>query len=122
MKLRLTSDSIRLRLGPAEVGRLVERGQIGHRVAFAPGQSLAFTLAIDPALTAVRASFDDGRLRVELPAAVARRWAGSADEVSIRAEQPVPEGRPLSIRVEKDFECLHGEAEDNADTFPHPGG
>jgi hypothetical protein len=27
---------------------------------------------------------------------------------------------PLHILVEKDFQCLHGDAETNADAFPNP--
>ena len=117
MKLRLTATSIRLRLGPDDVDHLIRTGTVAHAVTFAPGQSLTFELTVGPH-PAVRAAFAAGRVRVDLPDAVARRWAASPDEVSIRGDQPVPGRPPLSVLIEKDFECLHGEQDGPA--FPNP--
>lgn len=66
----------------------------------------------------VGASFNNGVLQVRLSADRLASWADGS-EVSIRVT-----AGPLSILVEKDFECLHKDAasaDDNADTFPHPG-
>ncbi len=118
MKLRLKGDSIRLRLGPREVRDLLAGTPVTEETRFAPGRSLAFALAAAPGAAAVTATFADGRLTVAVPADVVRRWATSAEAVEIRGDQDAGGGRRLSILVEKDFECLHGEDADDA--FPNP--
>jgi len=119
MKLRLKGDSIRLRLGPGEVQRLLAAGSVVERTGFGLGlASLSYSLEVSPAARAVSAGFDAGRLRVTVPAAEARAWAASAERVAIAADQDAGDGRRLSILVEKDFECLHGQ--DGDDAFPNP--
>ncbi len=108
MKLRLKGDSVRLRLGPGEVGRLLEHGSVAERTRLGPAE-LGYRLEASAAATAVSATFDGGTLTLTVPAAIARRWATSPDEVGIRADQDAGGGRRLAILIEKDFECLHGE-------------
>ena len=119
MKLRLNGDSIRIRVGPAEVRQVAQGQPLVARTRFAPGATLTVTLSIGPA-EATAATFDGRDLRVTLPAPAARRWAAADDQVSVGGTQDAGDGRRLSIVVEKDFECLHGEQEGEA--FPHPGG
>ena len=119
MKLRLKADSVRLRLGPAEVDDLARTGLVTAATHFGPAATLAYSLAVSPDAAAVTVAFSDGHLRVTLPAAAARRWAAAADQVSVRGDQDAGDGRRLSVLIEKDFECLHGEdAADDA--FPNP--
>ena len=117
MKLRLKGDSVRLRLGPGEVERLVRTGSVAERTRFGPA-TLGYAVEVSTVAGGVSATFEAGTLRVTVPAAVARRWAGAADEVGIAADQDAGDGRRLTILIEKDFECLHGEDADEA--FPNP--
>ena len=118
MKLRLKGDSVRLRLGPAEVHRLVEVGSVAEQTRFGPA-SLAYVVELSAAADVVGATFDGRTLRVSVPAVAGRRWAASAEAVEIRADQPAGDGRRLTILIEKDFECLHGE-DAGDDAFPNP--
>ena len=110
---------MRLRVSQAEVSRIRSSGVVRQHVAFGPGQRLTYELRI-VAGGRVGASFDDGRIRVTLPRAVAARWQ-APDEVSIRGEQELPGGERLKILVEKDFQCLvPREGEDQSGLFPNP--
>jgi hypothetical protein len=47
------------------------------------------------------------------------RWA-SSDQIGIEGEQAVDNQTSLRILIEKDFACIDGSDEQNADTFPNP--
>ena len=42
------------------------------------------------------------------------------DQVGIEGRQPVDNETSLQILIEKDFACIDGNDEENADTFPNP--
>ncbi len=113
MKLRFHSNSLRLRLSQSDVARLAGGDSVEEAVTFAPGQTLIYSIE-SGAGDEIAASFENGRIRVTLPSAPARRWIES-DEAGI-------EGLSGSLRVlvEKDFQCIHPESEEDADSFPNP--
>lgn len=119
MKLRILGNSLRLRVSQAEMSQIRSRGVVRQHVAFGPGRRLTYELRT-VADGRVCASFDDERICVTLPRAVAARWQ-EPDEVSIRGEQALPGGERLKILVEKDFQCLvPREDEDQSGLFPNP--
>ena len=113
MKLRFHNDSLRLRLSQPEVARLKETGRVETSVTFAPGQALLYSIETGPD-GAVSATFEQGRIRVHLPAATARQWIDS-DQTGVESS-----GSPLHILIEKDYQCLHKSSPDDADAFPNP--
>jgi len=118
MKLRFQGNTLRLRLSQSDVARLSEAGRVEEHVSFAAGQSLDYAIesrATEPAETdEIRASFDGGRILVSLPGAAARRWVESS-ETGIEAVSG-----PVRVLIEKDFQCLHRDAEQDGDAFPNP--
>jgi len=60
------------------------------------------------------ASFEDGKIRVTLEPAATKRWIEGSD-VGIEGWSG-----PLRVLVEKDFQCLHGDADKDGDAFPNP--
>jgi hypothetical protein len=117
MKLRIKGDSIRLRLLRPEVEALIAGGVVRELTHLPPGEAFGYELRCDPRAAAVSARFEGGCIRVVVPEARARAWGGS-DEVDIRAEQPIAEGR-LMILIEKDFPCLTDRPfEDDRGAFP----
>jgi hypothetical protein len=114
MKLRIHGNSLRLRLNRAEVERLSETGRVEEVVQFAPNVAFRYVLETAADGDAPRALYDNGGVRVLVPAAAAREWA-TTERVAIAGEQAT-----LNILVEKDFQCLHGDAELDADAFPNP--
>ncbi len=122
MKLRIRSNSIRVRLTQGEVRQLAETGEVGETLGFPGGGWLVYTVMAGEGTRWVTATFNDGLISIHLPATMVREWA-EGEAVSIRGEVPVEEDATLSILVEKDFECLHrnpSKQDEDADTFPHP--
>ena len=118
MKLRIENSSIRFRLTQTEVSHFAESGSISA-VTPLGGRTLIYSLQSSDTAGAVRATFDDARIAVIVPDAMADNWA-STDDVGIRAEQDTG-GDVLQILIEKDFQCFHREkARRNADAYPHP--
>lgn len=123
MKLRIQGNSLRLRLRRSEVRQLADGGRVEERTAFGPAAAAALVYALlADDVTHVTASFEEGRLDVRVPHAVAAAWAGG-DQIGIEASQPAGGGELLRILIEKDFECIDappGESQDDA--FPNPRG
>jgi hypothetical protein len=113
MKLRFHGNTLRLRLSQSDVARLAETGRVEERVMFGAGQTLAYVL--ETAETdGVGASFEGGKIRVTLSRAAAKRWMEGFETGIERSSGE------LRVLVEKDFQCMHGDAEANADAFPNP--
>ena len=115
MKVRCTANHLRFRLRKSDVEELSSRQSVRETIHVAPGQSLAFELAIAPAEVAAP-SFLEGLLRIALPAAAARHWI-ETEEVGIELQHRLDNGDVLDILIEKDFPCKHQPQEDKGDTF-----
>lgn len=119
MKLRTTSNSIRLRLSQTDVRAFAEHGAIEEEliVNAAGGQRFVYRLERDPNAVEVGASLVNNRLTVSVPARVADVWTSTE---LVGFENDGASSAP-GILVEKDFNCLEPRAgEDDKDTFPHP--
>ena len=120
MKLRIKGNSLRLRVTPSEMSRLLETGRIDETVYFAADENARLTYALEhaPVASAIAVRYSRQEVAVVLSSAEARRWAANTD-VGIYAETVVKNG-PLEVAVEKDFACLDKSDAENMDTFPHP--
>lgn len=123
MKLRILGNSIRFRLGKAEVESFGRDGSIQETVRFGglPENDLRYTLQkIDDSSFA--GSFSNGNIVIGIPRSVADSWV-SNEEVSISGQQKLDESTNLKFLIEKDFVCLNAHNdEDQTDRFPHPNG
>jgi hypothetical protein len=121
MKLRLQSNSIRLRLKRGEVEQLAKSGHVEEKIIIgaAPGDIFRYALQSSRAVSAPQAILEKQGIFVLVPIESVSRWA-SGDDVGIEAKLPVGDGRQLQVLIEKDFACLTGPAEENIDTFPNP--
>jgi hypothetical protein len=122
MKLRLQSNSIRLRLKQKEVALLATTGCVEEKIITGAGPDDVFHYVLESshAVSAPHACLKKNGLLVQVPLERAIRWANS-DEVGIEALVEVGGNQQLQVLIEKDFACLDGTDEQNADTFPHPG-
>ena len=116
MKLRIKGNSIRLRLTRSEVETFGEDGHIEEMVSFGGREHPGFIYALESGSTQnLCASFEQGRLSVQVPQTIAAQW--------VKSEQVGFNGNDgdLQILVEKDFVCLTPrEGEDEGDNYPHP--
>lgn len=122
MKLRIKDNSLRLRLSRGEIDAFRREGVLTSRVFFPCRALFAYELRIDPETEAPTARFDGVTITLLLPPAQAEEWATS-DRVGIAATVEIEHSSDLHLLIEKDFECLHrdGDEEDKEDLFPHPG-
>lgn len=119
MKLRIHGNSLRLRLNRAEVAELADKGRVESSIEFSPWAKLSYSVEVIKDLAAAGAVCLAGDIRVQVPENDVREWA-KTERVEIAAEQPLGDGRRLSILVEKDFQCMHKEGEEDVEAFPNP--
>lgn len=120
MKLRIKGNSLRVRLTPSEMTRLLETGRIAETIHFASDENACLTYALEhtPDDVAISVRYAPREVTVVLSSAEARRWS-SGDDVGLYGETATARG-PLQLAVEKDFACLDKNDAENVDTFPHP--
>ncbi len=119
MKLRIHGNSLRLRLSQSEVSQFSKTGFVEDSLQLGPGANFAYTLESSSSIPAPHASYQNGWFRIQVPAAMGTEWF-STDRVGIAGEQPLASGKTLSILVEKDFQCLHGDVARDPDAYPNP--
>jgi uncharacterized protein DUF7009 len=118
MKLRIQGDSLRLRVGPAEVQQLIAAGRVVETIHFAPGVHLSYALQHSAAASRIAVSHALHEVTVIVPTSVAHAWA-NGDDVGIYAAVPNGSGS-LALAIEKDFACLDSAHDGNRDTYPNP--
>jgi NOL1/NOP2/fmu family ribosome biogenesis protein len=119
MKLRIKGDSLRLRIAPAEMARLLETGCVEDTIHFGQDKDAQLTYALEHGdVRAIALRHEPARVAVVLPVESAREWARGED-VGVYGRVAVAGGR-LEIAVEKDWACLDKSDRENADTFPNP--
>ena len=118
MKLRIQGGSLRLRLNQSEVAQFSKTGYVEETIEFAPGSSFSYVLESCSKLEVPQALFRNGELRVQMPAGAANDWV-TTDRVGVSSEQSAGSVKRLSIVIEKDFKCLHGDDPD-PNAYPNP--
>jgi hypothetical protein len=120
MKLRIKGNSLRLRVTPTEVARLLKTGRIEETIHFSPEREARLTYALEhaPNGNAMSLRYQAQEITVVLSSETAHHWV-DGDQVGIDGDFAVMGGE-LKILVEKDFACLDESHADNQDTFPNP--
>jgi hypothetical protein len=106
MKLRITGNSLRLRLDTGELAALAGAGKLEEAVEFTDGGRLSYSLELSDELARPNATFDGSRIRLFLPAGQGRSWITS-DLVGIEETIATGDGKELKVLVEKDLLCPH---------------
>jgi hypothetical protein len=118
MKMRVQGNVIRYRLNRPEVAEFARSGKVSSSVVFPGNRRLTYSLIRGGTETTAR--FEDGEIRLEVPAVVASEWT-STDVVGITEKAIIGSGDHLEIVIEKDFQCMHkGEAAKDPDAYPNP--
>ena len=118
MKLRINTNSIRLRLSKTDVIKLATDGYLEERVSF--GDTVfSYSLRSKADAHELSANFKAAKINVFMPKMFARDWADN-DVVGLDTYMPVGESDSLYILVEKDFKCIEKSAEDQSDNYENP--
>jgi hypothetical protein len=122
MKLRLKDNSIRVRLLRSEVEALAGEGRIEAHTLLSPTDAwgrLSYAIEHAERYRTLGVSLVDREIRVTAPSRDILAWARS-EQVGVYGEQVVFGGATLTVALEKDFACIDGSDQDNADTFENP--
>jgi len=123
MKLRLTPNSVRIRLNQSEVAKFTNAGELSERVEF-PGPTptaFVYTLRFSSGPETGAAHFRDGEMALTVPQEEANLWANAANQVGLYYTQGSHGGQSLRISIEKDFQCVDGPPEErNPAAYPNP--
>lgn len=114
MKLRLESNSVRLRIKKSDLQILKEKNSI-HETVFFPGGSFEYRLSTSDNENEVTVRMQSHLLEVIIPSNEATLWM-SNDETGIYHAITFA-NHSLDIIIEKDFPCKDKSVEENQDTF-----
>jgi hypothetical protein len=116
MKLRIRSNTLRLRLNQKEVEALSAGEVIKEKIDFPGSTALSYILTTAPSGEA-QLSFENGTIHITAPRVPLMNWV-SSDEVGIYFTLQTGE-KPLKISIEKDLACIDGpEEERDPHAFP----
>ncbi len=116
MKIRMTTDSIRIRIRKSELDQLMSHSYIEDSITFGADDIFRYGLVISDEATTLLGEYKDSSIQIFIPKAIAMNWART-DLVSLEENIAVDEGQQLHLLVEKDFPCLDRTEEDYDDTF-----
>lgn len=114
MKLRLEKNSIRYRLGKADLARLKQNGFVEEIVTF-PAAILKYELRV-VRQDELSAAIANNSVIINIPRDMANTFF-NPDEVGIYRSLAVKNAKTLDIIIEKDFPCKDRPGEDRSDKF-----
>lgn len=115
MKIRISGNSIRLRLTQSEVSNFVNHGKVRSSCQIG-SQTLAYEITQDEAVNQITANMSNQTITVSVPKEIAHFW-----DIDTRVGFDTKDEKGLYILIEKDFQCLKPRPnEDESDNFPNP--
>jgi hypothetical protein len=120
MKLRIKGNSLRLRVSPSEMCRLMETGRVEETIYFGDqeDEKLTYALEHNSKSTEMTLRYRAQEVTVLIPTTEVEMWK-EGDQVGMYGEIGTGHRR-MELVVEKDFACLDKGEEENEDTFPNP--
>ena len=118
MKLRIKGNSLRLRLSKTEVQQLSKKNIIAEMISFGDSM-LGYSLTAKTGIEKPEALFTDNNIIVSVPDTFAAAWPDN-QIVGTDCEQEIGENIFLKILIEKDFQCLDENTEDQSDNYINP--
>jgi hypothetical protein len=121
MKLRVKGNSMRFRVSRSELNQLISGGIIEETVRFAPQPEAFLTYALESSadVSAISVRYHLQRVGVVLESNQLQTWS-EPDQIGIYTSVAIGANDQLELIIEKDFACLTGSDDDNADTFSNP--
>jgi hypothetical protein len=121
MKLRISGNSLRLRVSPTELARFQAEGRIEETIHFAAAPQAKLTYALESASqpSPVKVRYGSNEVTVILSEDRVRIWSAES-EVGLYDTVEIGSAGSLNIIVEKDFACVDRSDAENIDTFPNP--
>lgn len=121
MKLRIKGNTLRLRVSRSELARLLRGDRVEDAIQFtaAPESRLTYGLHAAEQSQPVAIVWKPQSVTVLLSEEQMKTWA-SETEVGVYKAIDLGGAGSLTVAIEKDFACLDGSDEENADSFVNP--
>ena len=116
MKLRLKSNSIRIRLTKTEVSTLANTGYLEDKITFVNNAFVYALQTIDK--SELSATLDTNKITIFIPSAFIKDWPDN-DVIGLKGTMTT-NNESLYLLVEKDFVCLDETTEDQSDNYANP--
>lgn len=117
MKLRLTHNSIRIRVRKSELAVLTEKKLVKEEVRFPTNTGvLSYSLSLHSDKNDLDAQMIGSDIQVMIPIKLAEDWINT-NKVGLESSIALAENEKLHLLIEKDFPCLDRPNEDKSDTF-----
>ena len=114
MKIRISGNSIRLRLTQTEVGQFVNLGKVNSTCQI--GNNLLTYSIIQEETDFIFAQMSGQSITIIVPVELSQHW-----DTDDRVGFDTIDKNGLYILIEKDFQCLKPRSyEDESDNFPNP--
>jgi len=106
VKVRITTDHVRIRLREDEVRMLSGGESVSCVVNFGTTGTLIHELVPSATAERIEATLSGSHVRILLPSPWLKDWPDS-ERVGFEADSVSGEGESISILVERDFPCKH---------------
>lgn len=123
MKIRITDDSVRLRITPSELECLLSGKEVKTMISWMEEAKVtSITFVVKPSSgTSVNYVKNTNTYEIKWISEELQSW-GSSMEVGMYQDFNFSADRKLSLAIEKDFECKGRIDEDKSDRFPNTSG
>src|SRR5882762_8830889 len=118
MKIRISANSIRIRLSKSEVEKLSAKGFLEDKTSFG-ATSFGYAVERKAGIKTLSANYHQDKITLLVPETLVAGWKENTI-VGFDAHQAVSETETLYLLLEKDFKCLDNVVEDQSDNFENP--
>jgi len=118
MKLRIKSNSIRIRLTKSEVNTLANTGYLEEQTLFVNNKFVYALQRVENG-NELSATLDANKITMFVPAALIKDWPEN-NVTGFNSNMPLTENKSLYLLLEKDFICLDETTEDQSDNYGNP--
>lgn len=115
MKLRCTSNSLRIRVRKSDIAKLLTNTSVQEAIHLGNEVMFTFSLAFKES-DSIHVAMANNHLEVMIPIAQGTEWVNS-EIVGIEVDKILANGEKLHVLIEKDFPCSDREEKDIEDTF-----
>ncbi|MCW3110976.1 MAG: hypothetical protein JWQ09_5482 [Segetibacter sp.] len=120
MKVRISNNSIRVRLKEPEVNLFKNTGTITETLEFGSGDTEQLKFSLQKTNDDnIDLRFHNYHTIILVPAQLAEEWT-ITELVGFDSEIGNAKGKKICILVEKDFMCMDGREEENVGSYPNP--
>lgn len=118
MKIRIKSNSLRIRITRSELMEFKNTGYLEEKTEFG-NNTLTYALAKHPTGNHLSAKFSENKITLFIPEQLSQDWT-ETERVGFEHEMEIGNGKKLFLILEKDYQCLDQVAEDQRDQFENP--